>query len=437
MIKFSQRLVLTPNIKNISWHLIDKAIRLIFGLFVGAWVARYLGPDEFGTWNYALAVVSIAGTFAVLGIDNIVIRDAFAKPQTLPAQLGSAFLLRIIGTLFCWIISILTIYILDDADQFLLAAVSILSSAYFFQAFDVIDHYFQAHIKYKYTAFAKNIAFILIAGIKVTLILFSCPLIYFFWAYLIEFFLGSLFMIIFFQRLGNRILDWTWDWNIVKNYGREGWPLILTGFVIILHFRVDQIMLKSLSDDAEVGIYSAAVKLSEVWYIIPVAVMNTYFPGLIENFTNHKKRYWANIDFLFNSLFWFAILVAFLVIFLSPLIIWVIYGDQYVASSTVLAIHFFSGIGVFIGTIVSKHVILIKKNHITFVRTLVGVAVNIILNLLLIPNFGAVGAAWATLISFLLPSIFVDYIFLRDIFWIQLKALNPISAFKKIRNGMN
>jgi polysaccharide transporter, PST family len=426
----------TPNAKNISWHLMDKAIRMVFGLFVGAWVARYLGPDAFGTWNYVLAIVSIAGTFAVLGIDNLIIRDVVAKPGEVPELLGSAFWLRIFGTFVCLALSLVTVLILDGSNPLLLGGAAIMASAYFFQAFDVIDPYFQGHIKYKFTALSKNIAFVLLALFKVFLILSGAPLASFFWAYFIEFFVGAVFMIYFFSGMGNTLRAWKFSLSVIKEYLKEGWPLILSSLVIILHMRVDQIMLNVLRGEGEVGIYSAAVKLSEIWYIIPVAVMNTYFPSLIKKFETNKNAYWRHLRFLFDSLFWFAIVVALFIVLTAPLIIHIIYGADYQASANVLAIHFFSGIGVFKGSVTSKHLVLIKRNQVTFMRVFLGVILNVILNVILIPKYGAEGAAWATLISFLTPSYFIDFVMQRELFWFQMKSLNPVFAYRNIRNGV-
>ena len=94
-------------LKNISWLFFDKIIRIFGGLVVGIWVARYLGPNDFGVLNYALAYITFFMLFVKLGLDQIVIREIVKRPKLTNYLLGTAFGLKLIGS----IVAILSVYL--------------------------------------------------------------------------------------------------------------------------------------------------------------------------------------------------------------------------------------------------------------------------------------------------------------------------------------
>ena len=60
-------------IGNTGWLFADRILRLGVGLWVGIWTARYLGPEQFGLFNYSIAFVALFSVFATLGLDGIVV----------------------------------------------------------------------------------------------------------------------------------------------------------------------------------------------------------------------------------------------------------------------------------------------------------------------------------------------------------------------------
>ncbi|MFN4216334.1 MAG: oligosaccharide flippase family protein, partial [Brevinematales bacterium] len=94
----SHRPMLLRVVENIGWLSLDKVLRMGVGLFVGVWVARYLGPTQYGLWNFAIAFTSLFGAFATFGIDEIVVRELVKTPEKTGVFLGTAFFLRVAGS---------------------------------------------------------------------------------------------------------------------------------------------------------------------------------------------------------------------------------------------------------------------------------------------------------------------------------------------------
>jgi len=202
----------------------------------------------------------------------------------------------------------------------------------------------------------------------------------------------------------------------------RGWPLIFSAFMIMIYMRIDQIMLGEMVNDYEVGTYSAALKLSEIWYIIPTIICNSFFPSIIEAKKLGQEIYHRKIQNLFDILFFISFAIAVVVALSSNLIIDILYGDQYKDAAIILTIHIWSALFVFVGVGSSNFLIIENLQMKTFTRTGLGAIINIGLNLILIPKFYAIGAAVATLISQFLSSYLFDLLSKKTYILFKMKT---------------
>ena len=195
-------------ISNIGWLFADRVLRMGVGLIVTAWVARYLGPQQFGLFNYAGAFVSLFGVLATLGLDQIVVRDMVRDPSCKDETLGTAFVLKLSGGILTILVTTGTIFLLRPDDQLTHWLVGITAAGTIFDAFNTIDFWFQLQVKSKYTVIAKNTAFILVTLIRITLLQMQAPLIAFAWALLAENALGAVGLAIAYKVKGQSLLAW-------------------------------------------------------------------------------------------------------------------------------------------------------------------------------------------------------------------------------------
>lgn len=418
---------------NIGWLLFDKIIRLGVGLLVSVWVARYLGPEQFGKWNYAIALVAIYSAFAVLGLDSIVIKKLVNEPEHANVLLGSSFLIRIIGGIFTVFISVLTVILLNENDRLLLIIIILTSSSLIFQAFDVLDYYFQSKVESKYTVYAKNSAFILVSLTKIILILINAELIAFVWVSFFEVVIGSLLMIVFFYWSKNQLLrNWRVSKRVSKELLKESFPLLLSGIVGIIYMRIDQVMLKQLDGDRSVGIYSAAVKVAEVWYFIPAVLTSSVYPSLIELKKINKFLFLKRIKGVYDILAFLSISISLITTFFSGYIMRFLYGGAYTGGAPILSLTMWAGVFVFLGVANNQYLIIEDERKILFYKTLIGAFTNVILNIFLIPLYQGVGAAIATLISYGISVLGVGF-FKRTRMHARLLvgSLNPFTLIKR------
>jgi PST family polysaccharide transporter len=396
---------------NVGWLSIDRVLRLGMGLVVGVWVIRYLGPKQFGILSYAGAFAGFFGVFATLGLDQIIVRDISQNADNKNEILGTAFVLKLFGGLFGMVTALIIIIIMNSGDKLTIILVGILSAGSVFLAFDVIDFWFQAKLQSKYTVLAKNGAFIATTLGRIVLILAHAPLLFFALASLAEVILGGCGLIVLYRKKVTKLHDWQFSFSRAKDFLRVGWPLILANMSISIYMKIDQVMLGNMVNKAEVGIYSAAVRFSEAWYFIPMIFSSSIYPSMAKLFQESEERFYDKLKCVIGYFFWGTLLLSIFVSAFRRQIINILFGTAYARASGVLAIHIYAGIIVATGVIFSQKFTLDGTTKISFYGTVVGAASNVILNLLLIPQYGIYGAAFATVISYTLPIIFQTIFF--------------------------
>jgi len=420
-------MVLSPEFKkyfaNTSWLMGERILRMIVGLFVGIWIARYLGPEKFGLLSYAQSFVGLFTTIATLGLDGIIIRELVKDESQRDVLLGTAFVLKLIGAVVVLFILAVAVQFTNN-NYFTNLLIFIIASAIIFQSFNVIDFYFQSKVLSKFVVFANFISLFLSSIVKIGLILNNAPLIAFALVILFDSIVLSVGFIYFYKKQKFRIKQWKFNSVKARELLKDSWPLILSGVVISIYMKIDQVMIKEILDSKAVGQYAAAVKLSEAWYFIPGVFSGSLFPAIVNFKKINEKLYNQLLQKLYNLMVWIAVVIALPITFLSHWIVQLLYGEAYTSAADVLSIHIWTGIFVFLGVASGKWFLSENLQIFSFYRTFVGAIINIILNIILIKKYGIYGAAMATLTA----QIFATYIFdmlnarTRNMFWMKTKA---------------
>jgi len=390
--RISARFNLQAALSNSSWLFWDKVIRMGAGLIVGLWVARYLGPRQFGQLSFAIAFTGIFSSIATLGMDDIVVRDL--------AILGSAFTLRVVAALIAFAIVMVWISAMRRGDTLTIWIVAIIAAQFIFQSLNVIDLYFKSKVQSKYTVYATNAAFLLATVAKVVLLVLKAPLIAFAWMTLIEIVIASALLLVVYRVRGLIITSWRTQLPIMRDLLRDSWPLILSGISVMISVRIDQVLIGQMLNDKQVGIYAAAARISEVWYFIPFAISTSMLPLLVESKRQGEALYYERLQKYSNVLALVSICFVIVITILAGPIIRVLYGPAYAGSAGVLRVLIWGGSLVPVAATWSYWMLLENRTKTMFYFNVFGAILNVILNLLLIPHFGIMGSAYATLISY-------------------------------------
>lgn len=416
---------------NTGWLFFERIIGMAVTFFVGVYVARYLGPANFGLLSYAGSFVGLFMGISALGLNNIVVRELVKNEKKRDELLGTSFILKFIGSIFVLIIVLFAVRFTNN-DNFTNLLIYIIVTGTIFQSFNVIKFYFQAKVLSKYTVYAQIFSSIICAAIKLVLIYFNMSLIYFAMVTLLQsVFLASGFIVMYIRQKSS-LFNWSVNFGLAKNLLKDSWPLMLSGIAISIYMKIDQVMIKNMLDAKAVGNYAVAVRLSEVWYFIPMVITNSLFPAIINAKKISEKLYYERLQKLYSLMIWLAIGIAIPATFLANNIIRLLFGIQYQYAASVLRIHVWAGVFVFLGVASGQYLIAENYTKISFLRTFIGAVVNVILNIILISKYGINGAAMATVISYFVATFFILFIpKTSNQVVLMLKSINLFNKYRK------
>ena len=393
--RLSGRHELQSVLGNSGWLFADKALRMGGGLLMMVFIARYLGPAGFGQLSYALAFVALFGAITTMGLDGLVVRELVRAPQQTDEILGSALGLRLIGSTVSVLAAILAVRLLRPADVQEQMLVAIIAVGMLFQVVDIVDLWFQSRVASRFTVMARNAAFLAMLLVRVALILTRADVAAFAWAASAELALAAAALAWSFHRQGRTWAALRPRLTRMRALFAESWWLLVAGLAVLVYMRIDQVMLAAFLGEREVGLYAAAVRLSEMWYVIPMVLVSSVSPSLTEARARSEELYYQRLQSLFNLLARVAYGVAIAMSLGAGLLMRTLYGESYAGAGLVLAIHAWTAVFLFVGVAYSPWILNEGHAHYQMWQTLLGAALNVLLNCWLIPRYGIVGCAIA------------------------------------------
>ncbi|MGM9746968.1 MAG: flippase [Paludibacteraceae bacterium] len=421
-------------VRNLFWAVTGKVVSLLGTLLVGIFVARYLGPEQYGLMNYVVSFVALFQVFASFGMDNIEIREESKCKGTgekgrVPGAeantiLGTAFGLRLIFAGITMLAVILTAW-LFEADTFTKWMITLYSLSTIMNTFGVIRNYFTSIVWNEYVVKTEISRTIIGALIKVALLLLHAPLAWFIAAALFDTVLiAGGYLLSYRKQIASPRL-WTFDKTTAKYLIKESFPLLLSGAAIVVYQKIDQVMIGNMIDKASVGYYAVAESIAGVLIFIPTILSQTIMPILVQNYRVDKKQYHIKAQLFMDVTVWLCIILCVCICLLAPFLIRWLYGAQYEASIILLQVCVFKVIGYAFAQVTGTMIVTESKQKYVVVRNVVGCVFAISLNLLLLPRYGVLGAAVASVITAVITG-YVSHVIIptyRDIFHMQTRSL--------------
>lgn len=417
--------------QNTGYLLFGKAADLFFLFIINLLMIRYLGPAQFGIFSYASSFVFLFKDLAGLGLDSLIVKNLLEMKDK-DRILGSSFVLKLLGGGVSFLIILITINIMPMALT-TKTLIMIISLGAIFQSFNVIEFYFQARVLAKYAVYSQLFSLVAMTVLCIFFIHFKFSLVYFAYIIFCEPLIISIGLLVFYKLEKNNIRCWSADLRNLRHLLSNCWPLVINGIAVSVYMRSDQIIIKNLLNESAVGFYSAAVKVSELFYIIPVVLTISLFPAIINAKTRSYGLYYERLKMLFSFLFWVAVAIAIIITLISKPLVNILFGPQYNSCASVLSLHIWAGIFVFWGTLVSKYMVNENLQVYFMIYTILGAMVNIFLNCNLIPFYGIKGGAIAAILTqfivAVLGNLFIQKT--RKIFLLEIESLNFFQTFKK------
>ena len=426
--KIIGRLNLSPTkekvVRNVVWAVTGKVVTLLGGLLVGIFVARYLGPEQYGLMSYVMSYVAIFQVLASFGMDQIEIREESKMPDKKDKIIGTAFALKIAFAIITMILVAITVWIFE-ADSFTKWMIILYSISMIANSFGVIRNYFTSLVWNEYIVKTEITRTFIGAGIKVGLLLLHAPLVWFIAATLFDTILIACGYWVSYRSKINSSKHWKFDKNQAVYLIKQSFPLLLSGAAVVVYQKIDQVMIGNMIDKEAVGYYAVAATFVSIIGFIPTTLAQTISPILVRTYELNQTEYQKKAQLFINTSTWIIILVCIIVCALSYPLIRYTYGLQYMAAIPLLQITIFKEIGYCMAQTSGTMIITENIQKVVVLRNLIGCLTCVILNYWLIPLYGVIGAAISSVITafctgWLAHSILPPY---KHIFKIQTQSL--------------
>ncbi len=409
--------------KNSSWLIGGKILQMVIGLLVSILTARYLGPSNFGLINYAMAYTVFFAAFCTLGINSVIVKELVENPEKDGTILGTAMGLRALSSFLSAIMIIGIVAIVDRDEPLTIAVVALCSVGMIFQIFETFNYWFQAQLKSKNTAIAVFIAYMLTAVYKIVLLILEKPVNYFAFATSVDYIAAAILLIIFYKANKGSSLHFSWEYG--KKMLAKSSPFILTGLMVAIYGQTDRIMLKQMLSETETGYYATAVNLCTMWCFVLGAIIDSMTPSIMESHKNDDGLFEKKNKNLYRIVFYISMFVSVCFVIFAELAIKILYGDAYLPAANPLRVITWYTAFSYLG--VARDIWIVCKNRQKSLKYIYVSAaiINVVLNFIFIPLWGATGAAVASLAAQVLTSIIIPFFIkgLRENAVMMVKAI--------------
>lgn len=409
-------------LKNSIWLFLERGIRLSAAFFISIYVARYLGPKGYGIINYAISFSGLFLALSSLGLDSIVIHKLVSDPDDSDKLLGTTFFLKLFGSLIILIIvAFYSIYVIDDINT--RHAVLIISGIYVFHSLNIFDYYFQSKVQSKFVAFSLTAQVIVSSILKLVLVFYQAPFICFPWVWLVDSCVLALGLTYFYQQKNGSLMKLKFHWPTAKKLLVSSSPLILANVGYSIYMKIDQVMITEILGAESNGIYSLSNRLTSVLNFIPAILISTFFPDLIERFNENFQTFLKRAQLLLNYLAFMSFGFALTIGMFADKLIFILAGENYIESGAILQVQIWTFLFICFNVFRSKILVIQNLHKFILVYSLVGAAINVVLNYFLIYNIGLIGAAYATLIAQMIASFLVLAVHRKTFYIFKMQSL--------------
>ena len=364
-------------------------------LLVGLLTARYLGPANYGLIHYAAAYTGFFSAFCTLGINSILVKELTDSPNEEGEILGTALFLRAVSSILSAVVILCIVYVADRGDTTVMAVVCLSGVGMVFQIFEIFHYWFQSRLQSKVTAMISLAAYLLTAGYKVLLLLRGKTVAWFAFAGTMEQICAAVLLLAAYRRQNGGRLRISRE--RAGHLLQKSCHFILPGFMVAVYAQTDKIMLGRMISEAEIGYYSTAVSMCNVWCFVLSAIIDYMYPGITKAHQTNEGLFRRRNKQLYALIFYLSTAVSVLLSCCAEPLVTFLYGEAYLPAAAPLRVITWYTAFSYLG--VARNAWVVCKNrqkHLVWVYGMAAVS-NVLLNLLLIPAWGAVGAAAASL----------------------------------------
>lgn len=410
---------------NAAWQSSDSVVRLLVGMVIGVWTARYLGTEDYGRLSFALALVGMVASLPSLGIQQLVIRDMVKNPLRTPQILGTVFALKSVFAAVAFAIVLGLAFTQRHHDSLSMWLAMVVGARLLLVPLNLAEVWTHAQLKSRYSAMARNVSFLVTSLVRVGLLLSAVTVFEFAVAAVFETALSAGLLFWVRRRMGcPAFAEWRFDKGLLRTFARDAWPMTLAMLVGSLFARADQVLLKAFCSNHELGVYAATRQIPLLLGTMLAAVSNAAMPALVQTYESNRPVFHSRLRLGVQGAWLVGLAAAALFALLPDAWVVFIFGPQYLESARVLhwcALSFPLSI---VATATKPFYIVHDLRVFLLTRSSINLVVWLLFAIPLIQLYGYVGAIVATLAGQLV-GIGLDFTspLTREIGVVKLKSL--------------
>ncbi|MCR5449560.1 MAG: flippase [Solobacterium sp.] len=421
-------------IKNASWMIGARVLQMLLGLIISAWTSRYLGPSNFGAISYVGAFVSFFTAIATLGLNNVIIKELIDHKERDNVVLGTSVIMRLVSSIFFSLCVIGLISILNPGDRMMIIVAVLLSLTLVFQSFEMITYWYQSRLESKVTSIIQTVAYLSVAGCRLIGLIQGRDVLWFAFANSVDTMVMAILLYISYKIRYRKPM--AWDTGLAKEMLSKSHHFIYSALMIAVYSQMDSIMIKEFMNTGATGHYGIAIGFNSMWAFVLEAIIASIYPTIIEAFkSGNKELYHGRIIKLYSIVIWFSTAVSIGVMLCAKYLVLILYGADYLPSVACLRLTTWINTFAYLG--VARGAWMVCEDNQKYQKYILGIgaAINLVLNYVLIPKYGILGAASATLITQITTSTLAPLIFrrTRENTMFIMKGANPAVVYGVIR----
>lgn len=410
---------------NASWIIVCRIVQAVLVLLVTMVSARYLGPANYGLVNYASSIVNFLKPVMQLGLNAILVKELIDRPEEEGVTLGTALGMNLVSALVSILCAVSFVSLANPGEKDTLIVCGLYSISLIFLALEMIQYWFQAHLLSKYASLTILLAYIVVSVYKLWLLMSGKSIYWFSVSNSLDYLLIAVSLLVIYKKLGGQSLSFSFARG--REMLKRSYHYILSGLMVTIFAQTDKIMLKMLMDETTVGYYSAAISCASVATFVSTAIIDSARPTIFANKNRSVEVFEDSLVKLYSVIIYFSLTVCVGLVLFSKTVVGILYGAAYAETASILRILVWYTTFSYLGSIRNIWILAQEKQQYLWIVNLSGALANVLLNLFLIPMYGAVGAAFATLVTQFFTNVIVG-IFIKPIRHsntLMLRGLNP------------
>lgn len=354
------------------WYFFEKSMRLLGGFLIGAWLARYLGPETFGMYAFCIALSATFGFMGSLGIESLVVRDLVEGKRPRQQIISTYFYIRLIGSMTVPFLVYFYLTVTHQSDTDLLLIAILCSGAVFFSSFDVADCWLQAMGQVKKTSLIRLAGLLIGLAFRCLLLMLNSTVEWFAALILLE---AITIAILYFRLLRREGLTPSLEHvniNELKHLLLNGKMMVISGLIVAIYSKIDLLAIGTLLPKKDAGAYAIAASICSAWNLIGMSLAQAWAPHITRAKLSDNNEYIKSLRRLLATMIVISVCGSFLLTLGAQFIFAILLGDQYGHGIQVLIILIWSSVFVYLGVGTSQIIVNEQIYWISVMRSAIG-----------------------------------------------------------------